>query len=79
MSGDILALTHEFMAMLLGVRRAGVTAALHTPGGHGYHPPGRGRVMVVDRERLENLRGDCYGRPEAEYSRIIAPFGKSGI
>ena len=33
--------------------------------------------MVVDRERLEDLAGDSYGRPKAEYSRIIAPFGKS--
>jgi CRP-like cAMP-binding protein len=76
-SGEVIELTHEFMAMMLGVRRAGVTVALHTLEGTGAIRATRGRVMVVDRERLEELAGDCYGRPEAEYSRIIAPFGKS--
>jgi CRP-like cAMP-binding protein len=76
-SGEVLELTHEFMAMMLGVRRAGVTVALHTLEGTGAIRATRGRVMVVDRERLEDLAGDSYGRPEAEYSRIIAPFGKS--
>ena len=75
--GEMLELTHEFMAMMLGVRRAGVTLALHTLEGTGAIKATRGRVMVVDRERLEDLAGDSYGRPEAEYSRIIAPFGKS--
>jgi CRP-like cAMP-binding protein len=78
-SGDLLELTHEFMAMMLGVRRAGVTVALHTLEGTGAIRASRGRVMVLDRERLEELAGDCYGRPEAEYRRIIAPFGKSRV
>jgi CRP-like cAMP-binding protein len=76
-SGDIIELTHEFMAMMLGVRRAGVTVALHTLEGTGAIRATRGRVLVVLRERLEELAGDSYGRPESEYSRIIAPFGKS--
>jgi CRP-like cAMP-binding protein len=54
-SGDVLELTHEFMAMMLGVRRAGVTVALHTLEGTGAIRASRGRVMVVDRERLEEL------------------------
>jgi CRP-like cAMP-binding protein len=77
-SGEVIELTHQFMAMMLGVRRAGVTVALHTLEGTGAIRASRGRVMVVDRERLEEIGGDCYGRPEAEYSQLIAPFGKSG-
>jgi CRP-like cAMP-binding protein len=76
-SGDLLELTHEFMAMMLGVRRAGVTVALHTLEGTGAIRASRGRVVVMNRERLEELAGDCYGRPEAEYRSIIAPFGRS--
>lgn len=77
-SGDLIELTHEFMAMMLGVRRAGVTVALHTLEGTGAIRATRWRVLVVNRELLQDLAGDCYGRPEAEYSRIIAPFGKAG-
>jgi CRP-like cAMP-binding protein len=76
-SGEVLELTHEFMAMMLGVRRAGVTVALHTLEGTGAIHATRGRIMVIDRPRLEELAGACYARSEAEYSRLIAPFGKS--
>jgi hypothetical protein len=31
---------------------------------------------VINRERLEEIAGDSYGEPEAEYRRLIAPFGK---
>ncbi len=36
----------------------------------------RGRVLILDREKLEELAGDGYGRPEAEFRKLIAPFGK---
>lgn len=36
----------------------------------------RGRVIILDRHKLEELAGESYGRPEAEYRRLIAPFGK---
>jgi CRP-like cAMP-binding protein len=77
--GDVLELTHEFMAMMLGARRAGVTVALHTLEGTGAIRATRGRIAVVDRHRLHELAADCYGGPEAEYSRLIAPFGKSQL
>ena len=38
----------------------------------------RGRVIIRDREKLEELAGDGYGQPEAEYRRLIGPFGKDG-
>lgn len=47
---------------MLGVRRAGVTVALHTLEGMGAIRATRGRLMIVDRERLEELPGDCYGQ-----------------
>jgi hypothetical protein len=36
----------------------------------------RVRVIILDRHKLEKLAGDGYGRPEAEYRRLLAPFGK---
>ena len=37
----------------------------------------RGRVVILDRAKLEELAGDSYGQPEAEYRRLIGPFGRS--
>jgi hypothetical protein len=56
-----------------------VTVALHTLEGTGAIRATRGRITVVDRQRLHELAVDCYGRFEAEYSRLIAPFGKSHL
>jgi CRP-like cAMP-binding protein len=70
--GDEILLTHEFMAMMLGVRRAGVTVATHILEGNGLIRAKRGVVTVLDRERLEELADDAYGVPEAEYARLMA-------
>jgi CRP-like cAMP-binding protein len=76
--GDELELTHEFMAMMLAVRRSGVTVTLHTLEAAGAIRATRGRVSIVDRARLSEVAGDAYGRPESEYRRLIGPFGKQG-
>ena len=75
--GDEVALTHEFMAMMIGAQRSGVTVALHILEGAGMIRSTRGRVLVLDRAKLEDLAGATYGPAEAEYNRLIGPFGKS--
>ena len=75
--GDLLELTHEFMAMMLAVRRSGVTVTLHVLEGMGAIRSRRGLVTIIDRERLEEIAGNSYGLPEIEYSRLLSPFGKS--
>ena len=72
---DEIALTHEFMAMMIGAQRSGVTVALHVLEGTGSIRSKRGRVVIRDRDRLEELAGDSYGPAEAEYRRLIGPFG----
>ncbi len=74
--GDEIALTHEFMAMMIAAERSGVTVSLHVLEGAGMIRSKRGRVIILDRQTLEELAGEGYGRPEAEYRRLIAPFGK---
>jgi CRP-like cAMP-binding protein len=74
--GDQLELTHEFMSMMLAVRRSSVTVTLHTLEGTHAIRAARGTITVLDRERLEEIAGDSYGEPEAEYRRLIGPFGK---
>ncbi len=74
-----LPLTHEFMALMLGVRRPGVTMTLHVLEGNGLIRARRGRVTVLDRERLEELADTAYGLPEAEYARVMGqPLAWSG-
>lgn len=69
--GDEFRLTHEFLALMLGVRRPGVTVALHFLEGAGLIRSTRGLVTVLDREGLEDATEGFYGVPEAEYERLI--------
>jgi CRP-like cAMP-binding protein len=66
-----LPLTHELLSIMLGVRRAGVTQALHMLEGKGLIRARRGVITVVDRRGLEKNAGAIYGAPEAEYKRLI--------
>uniref|UniRef100_UPI0035CA9236 Crp/Fnr family transcriptional regulator n=1 Tax=uncultured Methylobacterium sp. TaxID=157278 RepID=UPI0035CA9236 len=69
--GDDLLLKHDFLAMMLGVQRSGVTLALQNLEGAGRIRARRGRITVIDRERLEAMADGSYGAPEAEYGRLI--------
>lgn len=74
--GDELQLTHEFMGMMISADRSNVTVTLHILEGAGMIYSKRGRVIIRDREKLEELAGDGYGVPEAEYRHLIGPFGR---
>src|SRR4051795_1248603 len=74
--GDGLSATHEFLSVMLGVRRSRVTEMLGTFEDRGLISTRRGQVKVVGRVNLEAVAGDSYGVPEAEYSRLIGlPLG----
>ena len=73
--GDEIALTHEFMAVMIAAQRSGVTVALHILEGTGTIRSKRNLVVIRDRARLEELAGDAYGVAEAEYRRLIGPLG----
>lgn len=53
-----------------------MTVSLHILEGSGMIRATRGRIVILDRAKLEELAGDGYGQAEAEYRRLIAPFGK---
>lgn len=69
-----LPLTHEFLALMLGVRRPTVTDALHVLEGSLLIKAERGRILVRNRRGLEELAGGAYGVPEAEYRRLFGPL-----
>ena len=77
--GDEIALTHEFMGMMIAADRSGVTITLHILEGAGMIRSKRGLVVIRDRDKLAELAGDCYGLPEAEYRRLIGPIGPPSI
>jgi CRP-like cAMP-binding protein len=70
-TGNEIALTHEFIATMLAVRRPSVTTSLHVLEGHGFIRSERGMITVRNRAALEEFAQDAYGRPEAEYRRLM--------
>jgi CRP-like cAMP-binding protein len=77
LESDEIPLTHEFLALMLGVRRAGVTTTLNELESQGLIGSERGRILVSDRAGLEKLADGIYGVPEAEYRRLIGWRGKN--
>jgi CRP-like cAMP-binding protein len=69
--GDHFNLTHEYLAVMLGVRRASVTVAagiLAQAGLITYH---RGHVEILDREGLEAAACACHGIVRDMFERLI--------
>jgi CRP-like cAMP-binding protein len=69
--GDTISLTHEFLSVMLAVRRQSVTTTLHILEGKHLVVSSRGVVIVRDRKGLEALAGDAYGVPEREYEDLV--------
>ncbi|NKN35555.1 Crp/Fnr family transcriptional regulator [Agrobacterium sp. a22-2] len=70
--------THEFLAMMLGVRRPGVTVALQILESGYLIRSQRGEIVVKDREGLISLTKGTYGPAEEEYERLTGiPLGNS--
>ena len=68
---DGVALTHEYLAVMLGVRRAGVTEAAVKMKEAGLINYKRGVIQILDRARLEAESCECYERTKAEYGRLF--------
>jgi len=69
--GQAVHLTHEFLALMLGARRAGVTNALGEFQRRGVLRVKRGVIAIADRDGLEESANGSYGVPEAEYKRLF--------
>jgi CRP-like cAMP-binding protein len=74
--GDELLLTHELMALTLGVRRAGVTEAANNLRNAGVIAYQRGHIQIVDREGLEAIACECYQIIKDEYDCLYADLAK---
>ncbi len=56
---------------MLAVRRPGVTAALVRFVNDGLIVTSRGRISVINRDRMREIAGAFYGAPGAEYERLF--------
>jgi CRP-like cAMP-binding protein len=74
--GDDLPITHEFLSIMLGVRRAGVTTALQEAEKRGLIAAKRSCITVIDRHGIEACANGLYGPPEEEYERLFSPRAK---
>ncbi|ELY20437.1 Crp/Fnr family transcriptional regulator [Halomonas sp. IOP_14] len=68
---DQLNLTHEFLAMMLGVRRAGITLAAIALQARGLIRYQRGTITVLDRLGLIEASCDCYSDDCALYAKML--------
>jgi CRP-like cAMP-binding protein len=68
---DDLPFTQDFLAIMLGVRRAGVTEAALILQAEEYLSYRRGQVKILDRAGLEDFTCECYRIVKDEFDRIV--------
>jgi CRP-like cAMP-binding protein len=62
--GTDLPPTHDFLSMMLGVRRPGVTMAMQELEREGVVARKRGHIVIIDREALETMSNGTYTRAD---------------
>ena len=68
--GDTFPMTHEFLSMMLGVRRAGVTVAAGMLQKAGLINYAGGRITIADRLGLENAACECHAIVQKEFIKL---------
>ena len=68
---NVLTMTQELIANMLGVRREGVTEAAGKLQEAGLIQYSRGRITVLDRVKLEARVCECYGVVRREFERLL--------
>lgn len=70
---NVIPLTHKLFSLMLGVRRAGITAGLAQLERVRAIRRGRGAVEILDRAQLEQITCECYNIIAAQYRRLVDP------
>jgi len=69
---DRFPLTHEFLAMMLGVQRSGVSIAANFLKKAGLIDYSHGYITIVNRSGLEEAACECYSALQAEHEKLFA-------
>jgi len=69
-SADRFSITHEFLAMLLGSSRPGVSIVVEHFERQGILKVERGRLLIGDRDQLLSVSCDCYDVIKRNYERV---------
>jgi len=68
---DALPLTHEFLAVMLGVRRSSISEVLRPLQERGLLSNNRGEIRIVDRAGMEATSCECYRAVKSEFTRLF--------
>jgi CRP-like cAMP-binding protein len=74
MGAETFSLTHEFLSIMLGVQRAGVTIAAGKLQKAGIIEYRRGKVTILRRDDLEKATCECYATIKAEIARLLPQY-----
>ncbi|MBI1686156.1 Crp/Fnr family transcriptional regulator [Caulobacter hibisci] len=74
---DIVRLTQEALADMMGVQRTTVTAAAKVLQADGIIQTRRGRVEILDRRKLERRACECHGQVEAHFRKLLPEVAAS--
>ena len=64
-------LTHEYLAMMLGTQRSGVTIAAGTLQNAGFIRYGQGTITIVDRQGLQSASCECYDVAREQFGGLL--------
>lgn len=78
LESDELPHTHEFLSLMLGVRRPSVTDVLQPLQQKEIIRHSRGKITIVDHRALEERACECYRALKESRRRIVAPFESAG-
>ncbi|MGC2406634.1 MAG: Crp/Fnr family transcriptional regulator [Candidatus Cybelea sp.] len=70
-NSEKIALTHEYLAMMLGARRSGVTIAAATLQQAGFIRYAHGHIVIVNRQGLEEASCECYSVARAQFGPLL--------
>lgn len=79
LDGDVLVMTQELIANMLGVRREGITEAALKLQQAGLIKYTRGRITILDRHALERKSCECYAVVKKEYDRLLPPAASNAL
>jgi len=70
-NSEKISLTHEYLAMMLGARRSGVTIAAATLQQAGFIRYAHGHIVILDRQGLEDASCECYGVAREQFGALL--------